>query len=112
MVKVVLPEEVKILAIPGHPAPRVEVEAMVKVDRGRKSLNAPTAITLHTLLALLSILSLPRRHRHYDLTFAAAATFDSVAYFPPILITIVKMISKPREGEIRAVASSLFWTGV
>ena len=34
MTQVVLPDEVKILAIPRHPAPRVEVEAMVRVEIG------------------------------------------------------------------------------
>ena len=40
---------------------------------------------LHSTLCLhffIPPLSLPRRHRHYDLTFAAAATFNFVAYFP------------------------------
>ena len=34
MIQVALPEEVKILAIPRHPAPRAEVEAMVKAEIG------------------------------------------------------------------------------
>ena len=72
----------------------------------KQSLNAPTTITLDTLLALL--FSFPRRHRHY-LAFASA--IDFVALFPLRFdwTDDIKMISKPKEKSEHSTLSNREW---